>query len=76
VCAILFSGFGFGLYAKLERHQLYYIVFSIWVFQLIMSPIWLRNFQFGPLEWGWRSLTYMKKQPMRRSIAAPVATAV
>ena len=27
------------LYGKLERHQLYYIVFSIWVFQLIMSPI-------------------------------------
>ncbi|MBM3755482.1 MAG: DUF418 domain-containing protein [Acidobacteria bacterium] len=76
VCAIAFSGFGFGMYAKLERHQRYYIVFSIWVFQLIMSPIWLRNFQFGPLEWGWRTLTYMKKQPMRRSVAEPVAEAV
>ena len=34
---------------------------------LILSPIWLRYFQFGPMEWVWRSLTYWKRQPMRRS---------
>ena len=73
VCAILFSGFGFGLYGKLERHQLYYVVFSIWAVQLLISPVWLRHFQFGPLEWGWRTLTYMKKQPMRRAAAAAVS---
>ncbi len=70
ICVLLFSGFGFGLYGKLERHQLYYVVFSIWLFQLIASPIWLRHFQFGPLEWGWRSLTYLKKQPFLRNPAA------
>ena len=69
ICAVLFSGFGFGLYGKLERHQLYYMVFSIWIFQLIASPIWLRHYMFGPLEWGWRSLTYLKKQPLRRLTA-------
>ena len=42
------------------------IVVAIWVFQLIVSPIWLRHFRFGPFEWLWRSLTYMKLQPMRR----------
>jgi len=72
ICAVLFSGLGFGLYGKLERHQLYYVVFSIWLFQLIASPIWLRHFLLGPLDWGWRSLTYLRKQPFRRAAPAPV----
>ncbi|MCC6723812.1 MAG: DUF418 domain-containing protein, partial [Saprospiraceae bacterium] len=42
-------------------------VFGIWAFQLIVSPIWLKHYQFGPLEWMWRSLTYWKIQPMRRA---------
>ncbi|MYI84232.1 MAG: DUF418 domain-containing protein, partial [Rhodothermaceae bacterium] len=28
-------------------------------------PWWLKRFRFGPLEWVWRSGTYMKPQPMR-----------
>lgn len=38
---------------------------AIWIFQLIISPIWLRHFRFGPFEWLWRSFTYLKLQPMR-----------
>ena len=57
---------GLAQYGKWERYQLYYLVFGIWLFQLILSPIWLRYFHFGPLEWLWRSLTYLKKQPFWR----------
>jgi uncharacterized protein len=66
ICAFVFYGFGFGLYAALERHELYYVVGAIWIFQLIVSPIWLKYYRFGPLEWLWRSLTYLERQPMRR----------
>lgn len=66
ICNIIFLGYGFSMYGKLQRYELYYIVISIWVFQLIFSPIWLKYFRFGPLEWLWRSLTYWKMQPMRR----------
>ena len=69
ICNILFLGFGFSLYGTLERYELYYIVFSVWIFQLIMSPIWLRYFRFGPLEWIWRTLTYWQKQPFRKADA-------
>ena len=65
VTAFIFTGYGFALYGKLERYQLYYVVAAIWIVQLIVSPIWLRHFRFGPLEWCWRSLTYWKRQPMR-----------
>lgn len=66
ICNIIFLGYGFSMYGKLQRYELYYIVIGIWIFQLIFSPIWLKYFRFGPLEWMWRSLTYWKKQPFRR----------
>jgi uncharacterized protein len=65
ICTLFFFGYGFGNYNKLRFHELYYVVFSVWVFQLIFSSIWLRYFRFGPFEWLWRSLTYWKKQPMK-----------
>ena len=65
ITAIIFYGFGFSMYGKLQRFELYYIVGAIWIFQLIVSPIWLKYFQYGPMEWLWRSLTYQKKQPFR-----------
>jgi uncharacterized protein len=67
ICNTIFLGFGFGLYGMLERYELYYIVFGIWILQLIWSPVWLHYFRFGPLEWGWRSLTYWEKQPFKKT---------
>jgi uncharacterized protein len=65
ICAFVFYGFGFGLYGELQRHQLYYVVGGVWLFQLVASPLWLRRFRFGPLEWLWRWLTYGEKPAMR-----------
>jgi uncharacterized protein len=68
MCTLIFSGLGFGLYARLPRHQLYYVVGAIWVLQLLWSPLWLARFQYGPAEWAWRSLTYGRLQPLRRPV--------
>jgi uncharacterized protein len=67
VCAFVFTGHGFALYGRLERYQLYYLVAAIGLAQLLLSPLWLRVFRFGPLEWLWRSLTYWRWQPLLRS---------
>ena len=66
ICTLIFYGYGFSVYNKLAFHQLYYVVGAVWIFQLIFSTIWLRYFRFGPFEWLWRSLTYWKKQPMKK----------
>lgn len=66
ICTLVFYGYGLNQYAEWQFYQLYYLVAAIWVLQLIVSPIWLRHFQFGPLEWVWRSLTYWKMQPFRK----------
>ncbi|MBC7948873.1 MAG: DUF418 domain-containing protein [Chitinophagaceae bacterium] len=65
ICTWFFFGYGFDNYNRLRLHQLYYVVFAVWIFQLIASTIWLKYFRFGPFEWLWRSLTYWKRQPMK-----------
>jgi uncharacterized protein len=70
VCTTLFYGYGFNLFGQINRTGLACIVLCIWLFQLWISPIWLKHFRFGPAEWVWGSLTYWKRQPMRRSESA------
>ena len=60
-----------GYWGALARHQLYYIVFAVWTAQIVISPIWLRHFHFGPVEWLWRYLTYGKASPFRKSSPTP-----
>ena len=59
ICLLIF--YVFGNYGKLERHETYYVVFAIWIFQIIFSNVWLRYFTYGPFEWLWRRLTYGKQ---------------
>ena len=66
ICMVIFTGVGFGLFGKLQRYELYYVVFAIWIFQLIISPIWLKYFYFGPMEWLWRRLSYLYKPPFKK----------
>jgi len=63
---LIFTGAGLGLIGKLSWSQIYLFVPLIWLFQLIISPWWLKHFYFGPVEWLWRYLTYLKQPKMRR----------
>ena len=38
---------------------------AIFALQVLYSRWWFRHFQFGPVEWAWRSLTWLRLQPMR-----------
>ncbi|MFO7891446.1 MAG: DUF418 domain-containing protein [bacterium] len=66
ICTTLFYGHGLGLFGKVERFTQLLIVIGIWVLLLTISPLWLKHFRYGPVEWLWRSLTYWKIQPMRK----------
>lgn len=66
MAALFFFGIGFGMMGKLQRYEVYLVAMAIWAIEITWSHIWLRYFRFGPLEWCWRSLTYWKKQPMRK----------
>jgi uncharacterized protein len=66
ICTTIFYGHGLGLFGRVERPGQMAIVVGIWILQLVISPLWLSRFRFGPAEWLWRTLTYLKMQPMRR----------
>jgi uncharacterized protein len=67
VCGFFFYSYGLGLFGQLTLAQAVLLAVPIFVGQLIFSTVWLRFFQFGPMEWVWRTLTYWRIQPMRRS---------
>ena len=58
ICTLIFNGHGLGLFGMFDRLQQFLIVLSVWVLILILSPLVLKNYRFGPLEWLWRKLTY------------------
>ena len=62
----LFYGWGFGQLFLLgpAATTAYAVLFLM--MQLLFCTWWLNRFRFGPAEWLWRSLTYLKLQPMRR----------
>jgi len=66
VCTTVFYGHGLGLFGAVERGGQLGIAVAVWLLQLVVSPIWMRQFRFGPFEWAWRTLTYLRWQPMRR----------
>ena len=77
LAAFLFYGWGLGLYGQLSRWQAWAIaVPPIWLLMLAWSKPWLERFNYGPLEWAWRSLARGKVQPLRRlSTSRPVLAA-
>jgi uncharacterized protein len=66
ICTTLFYGRGLGLFGSVERVGQAGIVVLVFILQLVYSPLWLRRYRFGPAEWLWRSLSYGRRQPMRR----------
>ncbi|WP_227994814.1 DUF418 domain-containing protein [Oceanobacillus sp. CFH 90083] len=66
ICFWLFYGVGLGLYGEIRPILQIGLVILIFCLQITGSMIWLHNFQFGPVEWLWRSVTYKKIQPMKR----------
>ena len=66
IALFIFSGAGLGLLGKFSWSQLYLVVALIWALQLYISPLWLKYFYFGPIEWLWRLLTYLQIPKMLR----------
>ncbi len=67
LCSLIFYGYGLALFGSVPRIGQVGIVAVIWALQLWWSPLWLEKFRFGPMEWIWRSLSYLKIQPFKRN---------
>ena len=67
LAGLIFYGYGLGFAGRLDRFEQQLVVLGVWALLLIAAPLWLARFRFGPAEWLWRSLTYWRPQPMRRT---------
>ena len=66
IATTFFYGHGFGQFGRLERIEQLGFVLAVWALQLIVSPLWLKRFHYGPAEWIWRWVTYGKRPALRR----------
>lgn len=64
-CTLVFYGYGLGYFEQLPRAWQVPFVLALFTAQVLFSRWWLQRFRFGPMEWLWRSLTYLRPQPMR-----------
>lgn len=67
VFGFIFYGYGWQLFGKLSPAETAITGITVFAGQLIVSFTWLHFFQYGPVEWFWRSSTYGSWQRMRRS---------
>ncbi len=67
IATTIFYSYGFGLYGSIGPAVGILITLAIFTLQLFISPLWLKYFHYGLLEWLWRTCTYMKIQPFRKT---------
>ena len=73
---LFFYGYGLGMMKEFgpAGSPLFEMIFVLGAFglQVALSHLWLRHFRYGPLEWLWRSLSYLSWQPMRQTGQTPL----
>ena len=68
-----FMGYGFGQNQRVGPAGIFGYAALIYAVQLATCVWWMKRFQFGPAEWLWRTLTYLRWQPMRLPRSETVA---
>jgi len=67
IMTFLFYGWGLGLIGTYGPAACIAITLAVFAVQLALARMWLARFRFGPMEWVWRTITYGKAPPLRRS---------
>ena len=65
VCVFLFYGYGFGQFGKFGATAATLTALVIFLFQILLSSLWLKYYAYGPMEWIWRQLTYNRRLSLR-----------
>lgn len=63
---LIFYGYGLAQFNQYSRFELLGFVIVIWIIQLLLSNLYLKRYEQGPLEWIWRSLTYKSLEIKQR----------
>jgi uncharacterized protein len=66
---VVYFGFGLGLLGRLGNSLTIPTGLAVFALQAWACRAWLERFRFGPLEWAWRSLTWLRVEPFRSRLA-------
>ncbi|HEX7847680.1 MAG TPA: DUF418 domain-containing protein [Chitinophagaceae bacterium] len=61
ICVGIFYGVGLGLGGNIGPSVFFPVALGIYGLQILYSNLWFNYFNYGPLEWIWRMLTYGKR---------------
>jgi len=62
----LYYSVGFGFGGNMGPVIFVPIGLAVYALQVLYSNLWFKYFNYGPMEWIWRQLTYWKKLPLRK----------
>ncbi len=65
----VFYGIGLDQAGQWSIQALLAFACAVYGLQVVLSLLWLRSFQYGPMEWLWRALTYGTAPKLRRAMA-------
>jgi uncharacterized protein len=73
--SLVFFGFGLGLLGRFGNTVTLPMGAVVFALQVWLCHAWLARYRFGPVEWLWRSLTWLRWEPIRQPAAAGALSA-
>jgi uncharacterized protein len=65
---LIFSGFGLGIWNTKPLWFYLLLALVVYILQVFISKWWLSKYNYGPVEWVWRQLSYRKKLPLKKDV--------
>jgi len=72
LAAFIFSGIGLNISNSMPYWFYLVLAVSVFVIQLFISKWWLSKFNYGPVEWLWRVMSYRKLFPFKKVENSPL----
>jgi uncharacterized protein len=66
ISTLIFYSYGLGFYGEISAFGGTILVIFIFALQVMGSGYWVSRYYYGPVEWLWRSFTYLKLPNWRR----------
>lgn len=63
---LVFSGFGLGIWNTKPIWFYFLLAIVVYILQVFFSKWWLSKYNYGPIEWIWRQLSYRKRLPLKK----------
>lgn len=66
LAVFIFMNVGLGLFNTMQYWVYCAIALAIFIVQIPLSQWWIANYNYGPVEWIWRQLSYGKRLPIKK----------